>query len=72
MATNYTSRAAIEDMRRPDGAHFLRKLLPTSTNKRTQQGDYYMGRARYLFLLYRPLIRKEDHEIIRELYKQWV
>jgi hypothetical protein len=72
MATNYTPRAAIEDTRRPDGAHFLRKLLPTSTNKRTQQGDYYMGRARYLFLLYRPLIRKEDHEIIRELYKQWV
>ena len=70
MANNYINRAALEDTRCSDGAHSLRKLLPTSTNGRAQQGDYYMGLARYLFLLYRPLIREEDHKIIRELYRQ--
>jgi hypothetical protein len=72
MANDYILRAAVEDGRRPDGAHSLRKVFPTSTNRSTQQGDYYMGLADYLFPLYRPLIRKEDQKIIIELYRQWV
>jgi hypothetical protein len=63
MANNYyTLRATVEDARRSDGAHSLRKVFPTSTKRRSQQGDYYMGLGRYLFLLYRPLIRKEDQK----------
>ena len=52
MAKKHILRAAIEDVRRSDSAHSLRKVLPTSTNRSTQQGDYYMGLARYLFPLY--------------------
>jgi len=70
MTNNDILRAAIEDAHRSDGAHSLRKLFPTGTNRSTQLGDYYMGLGRCLFQLYRPLIRKEDHEIIRELYRQ--
>jgi hypothetical protein len=75
MANDYILRAAIEDGRRPDGAHSLRKAFPTSIKRSIQQGDYYMGLADYLFYLfplYRPLIRKEDQKIIIELYRQWV
>lgn len=33
MANDYILRAAIEDGRRSDGAHSLRKVFPTSANK---------------------------------------
>jgi hypothetical protein len=72
MSNKSILRAAIEDARRSDGAPSLRKVLPTSINRSTQEGDYYMGLARYLFPQYRPLIRKVDQQIITELYKQWV
>jgi hypothetical protein len=72
MANNYSFRADIEDAHHSDGAHSLRKVFPMSTNKATQQGDCYMGLAHYLFLRYRPLTRKEDQKIIKELYERWV
>jgi hypothetical protein len=72
MANNYMLCAAIEGAHRSDGAHSLHKVFPISTNRATQQGDYYMMLAHYLFLLYQTLIKKDDHRTIKALNEQWV
>lgn len=72
MANKCTGHAATKDARRSDGALSLRKEFPISTNRITQQGDYYMGLAQYLLMIYRPSIRKEEHKTIGELFRKWV
>ena len=52
---------------RPDGARIFHKK---STRGSTEQGKFYMSRARYIFQIYRPLIAIEDLGAIQLLSQQ--